>query len=1077
MQAEDSQADVALQRPFSLSNDLALGQWSEPAVDNITEQLPPSEAAAMQMEDPQTTEVLQPALSQRSDQTLGQQVWDINMPEFDLHMSDFLLGTSDLLDDSSLIGARRSPPFDFNGSTLYLSSTNIPGVQDSFAPQSLETMTLSPFYQLSDLNIYNWAWKFDHTCSQMHRMTANAPMTMQPYLSLIQGVLQDAKSSWYMRAPSLPTLSQVLGRLQSLLPEGLPSDSTSSSRNYNGSAISISFDMISADAILYSIANNFAGLQGIPPGSLFRLFSSQQSLTLRLYDYLRDCPPFLSKAFADNVFRAAVEAGDAKAVRQIAKITKGRSNEIDPNAATCELGGRRLAPLFFAFFVGNVTLASILVELGAKVHQSLQLEPGSNMPRRLGKEIRSALQWRHSVHSEQNFASDSDSALVAILAGEGGAKITLSTVKMVIGRHLQMVAALLDHLAPCSHEDVLQELGSWSKSYNFIPSVEVLKRWVKMCKAEKCFRCLQPTDAGSRGGLRPLERIVRCAASYGNLETWAFLCNTIKVSHLKFSSQAGRQYSAAKNLLEGYGAVIESSDSVSSFLPRQPTFIEAIEQLEDADSHEREAKLRTLVRTALETNDIRGLTMILQAKMPLNVAVVPTTLRICLDLNQKNLALEALLTLRDPFNTLIGNFNAMQAHELEEFFIPLLDAGCTISSRDFMKIASSGEVILVRMLLESGSFIQGSDSAALLRPVIENGHIDMLELLLLNNCKQLIHRNNAYGQTPLAHAARQGNRQMVDMLLFYGFDPADDWAFHFALKEHPHLLDTLLEAFRNRYPSNHIGFGAMALISAIKSNRMDILQKLVNAGMSPHSYDPENFIDIRPLYAAITHPGCNNLEAIRVLMEAGAIANDIIALETTGDESITRLPRLTPLLSAIDSQNEDAVRFLLEKGADVNGAGVRGLNRTPLQRACEIGNYKVVRLLLLHGAEVNAKPCIRAGGTALQFAAATGSIAIAKLLIARGANVNDSTSLVNGRTAIEAAAEHGRIDMMKVLWDATGGSGFLTKDVESAMKIATEQRHGACVEYLKFLNGISAQQHPAQEMATTHCNLDGAGTW
>ena len=61
----------------------------------------------------------------------------------------------------------------------------------------------------------------------------------------------------------------------------------------------------------------------------------------------------------------------------------------------------------------------------------------------------------------------------------------------------------------------------------------------------------------------------------------------------------------------------------------------------------------------------------------------------------------------------------------------------------------------------------------------------------------------------------------------------------------------------------------------------------------------------------------------------------------------------TPLMNAVQGGSEAKVRFLLDRGTDVNAANGRGF--TPLHRAAEMGQAGVARLLLERGARPDAE--------------------------------------------------------------------------------------------------------------------------
>jgi len=112
-------------------------------------------------------------------------------------------------------------------------------------------------------------------------------------------------------------------------------------------------------------------------------------------------------------------------------------------------------------------------------------------------------------------------------------------------------------------------------------------------------------------------------------------------------------------------------------------------------------------------------------------------------------------------------------------------------------------------------------------------------------------------------------------------------------------------------------------------------------------------------------------EAVKVLLEHGADVN----LKPPSRFANTAVD------AAVSGDRADAVRILLAAGANPNVTS--DANYTTLHKAAVHGNLDVVRMLLDHGADVHA---IRDGGhTPLDDATEKGHVAIADLLRARGA--------------------------------------------------------------------------------------------
>jgi ankyrin repeat protein len=116
----------------------------------------------------------------------------------------------------------------------------------------------------------------------------------------------------------------------------------------------------------------------------------------------------------------------------------------------------------------------------------------------------------------------------------------------------------------------------------------------------------------------------------------------------------------------------------------------------------------------------------------------------------------------------------------------------------------------------------------------------------------------------------------------------------------------------------------------------------------------------------------------------------------------------TPLIYAAVFGSVDAVRLLLDRGADAHARNSFGA--TALVYAA--GNEAKARLLVEHGADVNAQT--RQGRTPLTIAAAcNGCAAVVRLLLAKGADPKAKDG--GGSTALELAATAGDAESVRLL--------------------------------------------------------------
>ena len=107
-----------------------------------------------------------------------------------------------------------------------------------------------------------------------------------------------------------------------------------------------------------------------------------------------------------------------------------------------------------------------------------------------------------------------------------------------------------------------------------------------------------------------------------------------------------------------------------------------------------------------------------------------------------------------------------------------------------------------------------------------------------------------------------------------------------------------------------------------------------------------------------------------------------------------------PLGLAAFFRHPDVVRFLLERGADVDAVARNArIKTTALQAAAASGDNESARLLLEAGADVNTTQ--PGGFTALHAAAAEGNTELMELLLGHGADASARTD--DGKTAADLA--------------------------------------------------------------------------
>lgn len=156
---------------------------------------------------------------------------------------------------------------------------------------------------------------------------------------------------------------------------------------------------------------------------------------------------------------------------------------------------------------------------------------------------------------------------------------------------------------------------------------------------------------------------------------------------------------------------------------------------------------------------------------------------------------------------------------------------------------------------------------------------------------------------------------------------------------------------------------------AIITENSDKVQELINFGF-----------DVRKKY--------NNIPMVIYAVGTGNEEIVLIILNSGGDiNSYTKGHTETPLTYAINIPDVEMVRFLIDKGANVNYSDNNGM--TPLMFAIKLGNLELVSILINAGADINDEDNFNQN--IVMYAAQESQYEILKILLNKGANGNFKT--------------------------------------------------------------------------------------
>ena len=292
------------------------------------------------------------------------------------------------------------------------------------------------------------------------------------------------------------------------------------------------------------------------------------------------------------------------------------------------------------------------------------------------------------------------------------------------------------------------------------------------------------------------------------------------------------------------------------------------------------------------------------------------------------------------------------------------------TDRPLIDAVRSGDVSAVRALLDQGADVEAAagDGGTALQWAVHEGRAELVELLLGAGAD--VTATNRYGVGPAALAAENGSASILGRLLDAGADP------HATMPG-----------------------GETLLMTAARTGDADTVRVLLARGVDPNARE-----NAKGQTALMWAAANNNAAAIHVLAEQGG---DIHARTDNPSRNPGRTfssppaTGFTPLLFAVRAGHLDAVRVLLDVGADVNDAVSDG--QSALAVAAANANWQLAAYLLDRGADPNHAEAgwnalhqtvrtrrMNVGfGTPGPFAAGTlDSIELVRKLIAHGVDVN-----------------------------------------------------------------------------------------
>jgi uncharacterized protein len=349
--------------------------------------------------------------------------------------------------------------------------------------------------------------------------------------------------------------------------------------------------------------------------------------------------------------------------------------------------------------------------------------------------------------------------------------------------------------------------------------------------------------------------------------------------------------------------------------------------------------------------------------------------------------------------------------------------------------ALNGNARMVQALVDAGADVNRArpQGEAPLTVASRTGRQDAVKVLLTHGAN--VNATDAWlGQTALMVAAAEDNTAVVRMLIEHGGDVNTRSTVLPAEPQRNRIAGLALQPLNTTFPRG----GFTALMFAARQGALESARVLLAAKADVNLRDPEG---LGALVIAILN---GHYDVAALLIEQGA---DVNAAEPGGRTALWAavdmhtleytLNRPPPVWNdTLDSLS--IAKRLLEKGADPNPKLIRpvrarkvnstnnrllGIGSTPLLRAASHADVEALRLLLEQGADSNLAN--ESGTTALMLAAGLGwrelysggseadAIEFMKICMEKGANVNDANQ--EGNTPLHGAAQRGSQALIRFL--------------------------------------------------------------
>jgi uncharacterized protein len=340
------------------------------------------------------------------------------------------------------------------------------------------------------------------------------------------------------------------------------------------------------------------------------------------------------------------------------------------------------------------------------------------------------------------------------------------------------------------------------------------------------------------------------------------------------------------------------------------------------------------------------------------------------------------------------------------------------------------------LLLRAGADVKAANDygATALYAAAANADPEIAAMLLAAGADADAHLLS--GETPLMEAAGRGNLETVRVLLSRGADPnareanGGQTALMWTISEqHSAVTAELVRRGADVHARSNTGF--TALMFAARVGDADSARVLIGAGAKANDVMPKT--GLTPLIIAAA---TGRTQVAALLLDKGANPDAVAADGFTPLHYAAKNKEAVEMVSALLRHGANPDVRLIQKKPTVAASGIVLQGATPLALAAEMNNLDAVKVLVEGGADPsiptarNTTPLMLAAGAGTDLARPRSpeeramALQTLRFLVERGADVNAAGEF--GWTALHAAAYQGLNDVIEFL--AAHGANLDAKD-------------------------------------------------